>query len=620
MTDKTSAPTKRIDFQPIGRRLDVPDDANVLDAAQAAGVDLVAVCGGEGLCGKCIVRPVEGDFGPVSDLEREWLSDEDLAAGHRLACQLAFSGAVRVHVPPESLSLGQRLQVESETDTTVLQPAVAFVDVTVPPPHLHDLRADTTRLKDSLVAVGWADAAQLELDPILLAQVPLQLRQQDWQGRVARHDQTIIGFWPRETAVLGLAVDIGTTKIAAYLLDLADGRVLAQQGTPNPQIAYGEDVISRIAYANRGAAAQETLQRVLIDSLNTLANQLCTTAGADPTQMAEAVLVGNTAMHHLLLGLPVTQLGEAPYVPAVGEALTLRAADLGLNLALAARVYLPPNIAGYVGGDHVAMLLATAAAEQPGAIVALDIGTNTEISLAVEGRLLTCSCASGPAFEGAHIQDGMRAAPGAIERVQFNDGQIFLQTIDDVSPVGLCGSGILDAIGEMTRVGAINQAGRLARRYPGVTTGPGGGYFTLVPEADSGHGRPVYVTRSDVKEIQLAKGAIRAGVEVLLAEAGLNYEQLDQFIVAGAFGTYLDLAQAVRIGMFPPLPLTRFRQVGNAAGGGARQLLLDRSRREALPTQLRAIDYIELTTYPGFVDLFTEAILFPTDARQSSGD
>jgi uncharacterized 2Fe-2S/4Fe-4S cluster protein (DUF4445 family) len=410
-------------------------------------------------------------------------------------------------------------------------------------------------------------------------------------------------------------VDIGTTKMAAYLVNLENGETLAKGGVTNPQVVYGEDVVSRIAFANQSDDHRRMLQIKLVERLNELAADLCKQAGVLQDQIVEVSVVGNTAIHHLFLGIPVRQLGEAPYIAAVSDAVHVRASDIGLLASTGAYVYMPPNIAGYVGADHVAMLLASSILDKHKVVVALDIGTNTEISLFVpdgnrRSRLLSCSCASGPAFEGAHIHDGMRAVPGAIEKVQIHDGTIRIHTIGDALPVGLCGSGILDAIAEMRRVGYLDSLGRIKKDIPGMRHSKNGGEFVLVPFIKSGHGRDVIVNRKDVNEIQLAKGAIRAGVEVLLKLADITYEDIDEFIIAGAFGTYLDIENAVRIGMFPSIPLSHFKQVGNAAGMGARYLLLSNQKREEAAQIAKKVEYIELTTHPNFTMVYVDALNF----------
>jgi uncharacterized 2Fe-2S/4Fe-4S cluster protein (DUF4445 family) len=444
-----------------------------------------------------------------------------------------------------------------------------------------------------------------------------KLREQNWSVRLAlrrrNHRSEVVGVLHPEQALLGLAVDIGTTKMAAYLLDLATGHTLGKAGLMNPQIAYGEDVVSRIAYANEHPDGRRLLQARLMESLNDLIDQLCAEAGVSHEQIAEAVVVGNTAIHHFFAGLPVRQLGESPYIAAVTEPLDICACHLGLKLASGAKVYLPPNIAGYVGADHVAMLLATDAWRAKKPTVALDIGTNTEISLAADGQLLSCSCASGPAFEGAHIYAGMRAAPGAVEYVQIlsrasTGDNVRIQTIGGKPPVGLCGSGILDAVAGLRATGIVKRTGRFQTDHPRIVPWDGGGAFLLAPAAVTGNGHDLLVTRRDINEIQLAKGAIRAGVEVLLLEAGLTAQDIETFIVAGAFGTYLDLESAIRIGMFPPLPLDRFKQVGNAAGTGARQMLISAAQRRLAVQISERVRYVELTVHPSFTTVYMDAM------------
>ena len=617
----------RISFQPVGRRVEVAPGATVLAAAQAAGVEIVSICGGAGLCGACRVRWVGGALAPPTPVETEELTDAEREAGWRLACQAQVQDAVQIDVPPESLAAPQRLQVEGQQAAVAADPLVHPIDLVIPPPDLDDLRADASRLQDALGAAGHPPvAASLPV----LATLPGLLRRYGWRARLVVRGAALVAILPypdegpippgrvAPSQLLGLAVDVGTTKVAAYLVDLADGRTLAQTGAMNPQIAYGEDVVSRIAYANTHADGRALLQRRLVETLNGMVDTLCRATGAAPAQVVEAVAVGNTAMHHLLAGLPVAQLGEAPYVPAVSQALEIPAASLGLVLAPGAYVYLPPNIAGYVGADHVAMLLVGAAPLVAGAtprtIIALDIGTNTEISLLTGDRILCCSCASGPAFEGAHIRDGMRAAPGAVERVHFADGVVQVSTIDGQPAVGLCGSGILDAVAAMLDAGVVDRRGALRRAPVGeaglVRGADGKPVFVLVPARRSGTGRDVGVTRSDVNEIQLAKGAIRAGVDVLLDAAGLRAADLDEFVVAGAFGTYLNLRSAVRVGMFPDLPPARFRQIGNAAGAGARALLVSARQRAVAEAVARRIEYVELTTHPGFTAAYMDALGF----------
>ena len=597
-----------VDAQPMGLRVQVEAGTTLLEAGQAAGIVGAALCGGKGTCGKCRVRLVTGDLSPLTSAERNLLSETDVSSGFRLACQARALGDVRIYVPPESLATTQRLQVEGLEQEIAPVPAVVPVDVALESPTLRDLRADSSRVKCALTVAGVDDSV---IDLPVLSDLSERLRDSDWRVRLVLRGREVVAVLPQDARLLGLAVDVGTTKLAAYLVDLQSGSTLAKLAAPNPQIAYGDDVVSRIGFANDNRDGRRLLQDRLVASLNKLVGDLCARTNSTRAYIVDAVVVGNTAMHHLLAGLPVRQLGEAPYVATVTDAMSIRAQVLGLDLASGAFVHLPPNIAGYVGADHVAMLLATNATRRDDRVVmAVDIGTNTEISLIAGGRHLACSCASGPAFEGAHIQFGMRAAPGAIERVYINGETVHAQTIDDQRAVGICGSGILDAVAEMYRVGILNRAGRVQNSHPCVRDGEHGKELLLVRAEASGNGRDVLVTRSDVNEVQLAKGAIRAGVEVLLDEAGIGWNAIDKFLVAGAFGTYIDVESAVRVGMFPPIPLDRFSQVGNAAGIGAKQMLASTEKWRAATKLAERIDYVELTAYPRFTDIYVDALMF----------
>lgn len=607
MADAATEKAIYIDMEPVGRRVRIEAGSTLLAAAQKAGVELIAICGGSGTCNSCLVRLVSGELSPPTLVETEALDREEIEAGFRLACQAVPLSNTKIYIPPDSLTTAQRLQVEGQETDIALDPVINTVDLKIEPPSLNDLRADTRRVNDALVELGLEPA---EIPLPVLTRLSEHLRARDWSLRLALRRGEIIACLDRKNSPLGLALDIGTTSLAAYLVDLAGGRTLARRGAMNPQIAYGEDVISRIHFAG-SQEGREKLQTTLIDAVNGLVHGLCEEANVLKDQIVEVVAVGNTAMHHLFAGLPVKQLGMAPYVPAVSDTLDLRAREIGIDLAPGAYIYLPSNIAGFVGADHVAVLLANEIGESSGRVVALDIGTNTEITLVSDGRLLSCSCASGPAFEGAHIHDGMRAAPGAIERVRIAGERIHLQTIKNQPPVGICGSGILDAVSEMLEAGLLNNSGSLEKDSPLVRTNQDNqAEFVLAPSSISAHGRDIIITRKDINEIQLAKAAIRAGIEILLKEAGITFSELDEFIVAGAFGTYLDIKSTIRTGMFPPLPVSRFRQVGNAAGIGAKQMLVSAGKRREAVEIAGKVDYIELTIHPDYMDTFLKAMYF----------
>ncbi len=597
---------KVIIFEPIGRRVVVEPDTTLLEAAQQAGIDLIALCGGVGNCGACKVRLQSGDFSPVSLTENELLSAEELASGIRLACQTIPSGNAKIEILPEALSTAQRLQIEGLELAVELDPSVIPVDVVLTPPFLEDLRSDTSRLIMGLDALGYHDTCIGH--PVLL-DISTRLRKNDWKIRVGLRSKEIVAVLPARSCLLGLAVDIGTTKIAAYLVDIVSGETLAKSGEMNPQIAFGEDIISRIAYTETHEQGKQLLQSRLVESINQMAIRLTQQIGCLPDQIVEAVIVGNTVIHHLFSGLPVHQLGVAPYVPAINHALELRAHDIGLSFNPGAWVYLPPIIAGYVGADHVAMVLASRKYDLKGTALLIDIGTNTEISLIRDGQITSCSCASGPAFEGAHIQNGMRAAPGAIERVKIIDKKIYTRTIGNRPATGICGSGILDVVAELYANGMVNKKGNLNRLNHPVKMDDAGNVI-LVSSADAGNGQDILVTRKDVHEVQLAKGAIRSGIEILLIEENLSAEDIDEIIIAGAFGAYLDVRNAILIGMLPNLPLNRFKQIGNAAGIGAKEMLVSQNKRAEAEKIASRIRYIELTAYKQFMDIYMKSLLF----------
>ena len=584
-----------IDFEPVGRRGPCPEGGTLLDAARSLGVDLASVCGGAGTCGRCKVQLISGSAGAVTEAERRVLSEQELDRGYRLACRARPQSDCKIHVPPESLTALQRTQVEGLEIPVAVEPPVRSYVVQMDRPSLEDLRADDRRICEALAGASGIEAHIPDLE-VLRSASPM-LRRAGWQARVTVRGREVVAVSSSEAPLLGLAVDAGTTKIAGYLVDLASGQTLVSRGAMNPQIAYGEDVIARLMYADKGREEAARLQGLLVEALNQIAAEACAEIGAHTASIVEAVVVGNTAIHHLFLRLPVRQLLAAPYVPAVRAAVDVKARDVGLALAPGAYVHLLPNIAGYVGADHVAMLLATHVAERSDVALAIDIGTNTEMCLAAHGEMTSLSCASGPAFEGAHIKAGMRAAPGAIERVRLDDGHVEYKTIGDERPVGLCGSGLLDAAAGLVRSGLLDRAGRLGEG-PGTQDGDGDREFVIASAAESGSGHPVCVSQHDIRELQLAKGAIRCGIETLLQNAGLRAGDLDQVIIAGAFGTYVDIASAVTIGMLPDLPLERYSQVGNAAGTGARLALISRTmRRQALEIAQR-VRYLELARAP----------------------
>ena len=595
----------QIDFEPVGRRGQCPADRSLLDCARHLGIGIVSICGSQGTCHSCKVQVLTGTVSEPTPREREAFSPQELKDGWRLSCQTYPASDCKLSVPPESMTTPQRMQVEGLAVTVVPEPPVHAYQVKLPAPSLSDLRADAERILEALNQQHQLHCGTIDIDA--LRKLSPQLRSWKWRCRASVRNDEVIALGPWTSRQLGLAVDLGTTKVAGYLVDLSSGQTLAAKGIMNPQVSYGEDIISRISRVVKSPAEGERLQELAVVALNQLAVELCAEIDAEAEEIVEAVVVGNTAMHHLLLRLPVRQLAYSPFLPAVGKALDIRARDLGLHIAPGAYVHLLPNIAGFVGGDHVAMLLATEARQAHGLVMALDIGTNTEVSLIDNGEITTVSCASGPAFEGGHIKDGMRAARGAIERLRIANGSIQYQTIGDAPPIGICGSGVLDAMAQLYLAGIIDKGGRMEDGHPRLRTLKKQREFVLVSEEEREGHPAIVITQQDVRELQLAKAAIRTGIQVLLESNGCSEEEIGQVIIAGAFGTYIDVSSAITIGMLPSLPLDRFRQVGNAAGTGARLALISLSKRAESHTIASRAHYIELASSPDFMQTFTEA-------------
>ncbi|MDP2919655.1 MAG: ASKHA domain-containing protein [Dehalococcoidia bacterium] len=603
MPVRSEAESYTIEFQPVGIHGHCPAGKSLLDCARQLGVGINSVCGGAGTCGNCRVRVLNGHVSPVTTQEHGYLSPSDLKNGWRLACQTYPAGNIKIEIPPESLSAPQRTQVEGLHVEVRPDPVVDSYRVSMTPPSLTDMLGDADRVVQTLNKQLVKPCTLVDFT--VLRQLSMRVRELGWECQVAVRSEELIALDRYPSRRVGLAVDLGTTKIAAYLVDLDSGKTLAKRGATNPQVGFGDDIISRLSSAMKSADAAHQLQETVVRSLNSMIEEMCRETGTQPGQVLETVLVGNTAMHHLFLGLAVDQLSRSPFVPAVSSAIDVKASNLGLRITPGGYVHLLPNIAGFVGADHVAVLVATKPWRyRKGAVLTIDIGTNTEVSLSQGGKITAVSCASGPAFEGGHIRHGMRAMPGAIERVRISDGTIQYQTIDGAPPIGICGSGILDSLAEMYRAGIVDERGRIQTSHRWVRDGGNGREFVLV-EA-KGDNREIVITQGDVRELQLAKAAIRTGILALLENAGLREEEITRVIVAGAFGSYIDIASAISIGMLPSLPLRRYRQVGNAAGTGARLALLSRKERKRAQDIAARTHYLELAGVPGFTQTLAE--------------
>ena len=591
-----------IEFQPTGQRLVAEEALTVLAAARQAGLLLRADCGGEGTCGKCVVRFVQAppDL-PIHAGDRRHLTDQQLADGYRLACGALIDRSTQIFIPPDSLPRGQVLQTASDENDVVPDPLISQQNAQMQPASLGDLQADFERLQEST-------GKRLTVDLETMKELPQTLRANGWQANLILRGDHLQHVTPNLiTPLAGLAVDVGSTKLACYLLDLESGRQLAVKGLPNPQIMYGEDIMARLAHAQQGETEALELHELLMRSIQGALEDLCKQSQIDIGQVAEVCLVGNTAMHHFTLGLPTGGLAVSPFVPVVSAALQTPARQIGLQGMPGTQVYTPPVIAGFVGSDHLAFLLACGFGTDQRVRLGIDIGTNTEIALQKGERIFSVSTASGPAFEGAHIRYGMRAAPGAIEHVHLEDGLFTCEIIGETAPSGICGSGILDALGELRAGGLLNKRGRLDKAHPLVRLDAQGKPFvTLAADADAQ--RPITLSQGDIDQILLAKGAIRAGIDVLMDALGVQPEEIDEIVIAGAFGSYMLPEQAIRIGMLPEVSLERIRAVGNAAGLGAQMMLVSRSARRQAEALAERIRYLELTLYPDFEGFYANGI------------
>jgi uncharacterized 2Fe-2S/4Fe-4S cluster protein (DUF4445 family) len=588
----------RVRFENLDREMECAADETLFQAARRSAIRIVGACGGRGVCGTCLVRIRAGEVEPIEGAAGGSSGQRFERDGWLRSCQLHPQSDCVLELAPRSVAPVVRSEVDGQGPSSFRPaPAVSTLDVALTPPTLRDVRSDATRL---LEALHGTRARRVDLGA--LRSLPGMLRTHVWSVRAVVYGDEVIGVFPPGTRPLGLAIDMGTTNVAGFLFDLATGTRLATLGIENPQAGYGADLVSRLNHSVRTLHGARDLRTAAVTAIGEMARDLCDAVAAHPEEIVDIAVGGNTVMHHALFELPMGQLGRAPFVPAAGTALTVRARELGLAVAPGARIYSLPNIGGFVGGDHVAALLATEQRWRLGTTIVMDIGTNTEISLIHNDQIRTVSAPSGPAFEGGHVSSGMRAAEGAIEYVRIDGGRIVVKTIGDTEPVGICGSGVLDAMAALLEVGAVNPRGALQPGHPVVCSGREERVAVLAPG--------VLFTQGDVRAVQLAKAAIRSGIDLLLREAGIEEQDLDQVVIAGAFGTYINVESAVVTGMLPALPIERYVQVGNAAGVGVRMALTSTVFRERAERLVSECQYIELGSLDGFQHVFMNNIGF----------
>ncbi len=627
-------------FTPSGRRGRFPVGTPVLQAARSLGVDIDSVCGGRGICGRCQVLVSEGEFAkhglvsraenlsPVSPVEQTYCSTQPMDAGRRLSCSTQVLGDVVIDVPSSSQVHKQVVRKEAEAHDVELDPLIRLHFVEVQQPDMHDPSGDLRRLEDAL-EFEWR-LTDLACDVIVLQQLQTALRQGDWKVTVAVHaGQQIVAVWPgfREHAY-GLAIDVGSTTIAAHLCHLASGEVVASAGVMNPQIRFGEDLMSRVSYVMMNPGGEKEMTAAVRAALNELAAEVSRQAGIVPQDILEATFVGNPIMHHLLLGINPVELGGAPFALATDRAITLWAVEIDFAIHRNARIYVLPCIAGHVGADTAGVILAERPDLSDKITLLVDVGTNAEIVLGNNQRLLACSSPTGPAFEGAQISCGQRAAPGAIERVRidsqtleprfkvigcdlWSDNPGFTQATAGTGVTGVCGSGIIEVLAEMYLAGIILHDGTIngamVARNPRIQADGRTFSYELYPA--TGSAPALKVMQNDVRAIQLGKAALYAGVRLLMERMGV--EKVDRIRLAGAFGSHIDVKYAMVLGMIPDCALDQVSSAGNAAGTGARIALLDQRSRRNIEQLVRRVEKIETAVEPRFQEFFVEAMAIP---------
>ena len=634
-------------FTPSGKRGHFPKGTPILTAARQLGVDLDSVCGGRGICSKCQVSPGYGQFPKHGvtvndDALSEWNSVEQrykdkrgLLDGRRLGCQAQVQGDVVIDVPAESQVHKQVVRKRAEARDIVLNPSTKLFYVEVQEPDMHDPSGDLERLTDAL-REQW-QLMNVKADLQIFQTIQKTLRKGEWKVTVAVHlgdDENpprIMHLWPGfyEGTLYGLAVDLGSTTIAAHLCDLQTGEVVASSGVMNPQIRFGEDLMSRVSYSMMNEGGAQEMTRAVRAGMNTLFDDICTEGGIDKSMVVDAVFVCNPVMHHLFLGIDPFELGQAPFALATSNALRLRAVELDLNIHPSARVYFLPCIAGHVGADAAAVALSEAPDKSDDLVLVVDVGTNAEILLGNREKVLACSSPTGPAFEGAQISSGQRAAPGAIERVEidpstkiarfkvigsdlWSDDPDFLNAIGATGVTGICGSGIIEMVAEMRIHGIVDAAGLIgtADQTGSVNVFADGRTNSyLVYDGTEIGGPRITVTNRDIREIQMAKAALYSGARLLMDKFGVD--KVDRVVLAGAFGAHISPKHAMILGMIPDAPLDKVTSAGNAAGTGARIALLNSSTRAEIEETVRNIHKVETAIEPRFQEHFVNASAIP---------
>lgn len=629
----------KVNFQPSGRRGEVDEGATLLDAARHLGVDIESICGGKGTCGKCKVRIEEGYFEkdamdsrmshltPLTEVEKKFIKPDE-GPNMRLACAAELKGDVKVFVPEKSRAGKQIVRKAAKELSIKLDPAVKKYYIELRQPSLHDLTVgDYERVIDTLKNQYGVEG--LAMDYITMKSLQDILRKGNWSITVSVWmGKEIIKVEPGFVeSSYGLAVDIGTTTVVGYLCDLNTGKVINTESMMNPQVPYGEDVMSRITYAMMNPDGLEKMQRAIIEGLNEIVERVSSDLRVNGRNGGEAIVdmtvVFNTAMHHIFLGFNPEYIGRSPFIPAIQHSVNIKARDMGIKINPASYIHVLPIEAGFVGADNVGVLIAEEPYNLNEKVLIIDIGTNGELLLGNRERVCSTSCATGPAFEGAQIKFGMRAAPGAIEKVKIDPitkepqykviGKVDWHThLEKIDAKGICGSGIIDAVAEMFKAGIIDKSGKfnMELNIPRIRRDADGKPEYVLAWADeTSIGTDITINQADVRALQLAKGALYAGAKLMMKRMGI--ERLDKVILAGAFGSYIDKESALTLGMFPDCDINNVYAVGNAAGDGARMALLNVSKRQEADEKARWVEFVEIAVEPEFQKEFMQAMHIP---------
>jgi uncharacterized 2Fe-2S/4Fe-4S cluster protein (DUF4445 family) len=626
--------TFQVIFQPSGRRGDITEEKTILEASRELGVEIESLCGGVQNCGKCKVKLETGRFerygitslqehlSPFTEEENEYITEKEKIEGYRLACAAHIQGDVLIFVPEES-RIGQQVVRKGATQRSIaLKPAISLYYLELSPPTLHDLLGDFDRLHKVLRETH--SLPSLGIDYLMLLKLPSVLREGEWKVTVAVWmGREIIDIRPgRATDIYGLAIDVGTTTVAAYLCHPHTGKLIATETIMNPQVVYGEDIMSRIAYTTNQSGGLETIHQSIIEGLNRLIETITQKRNLRPEDIMEVTMVGNTVMHHLLLKMNPEYLGLSPFPPVIHRSIDVKARELGLKVHPSANVHVLPVEAGFVGADNVGVLIAEEPYHQDDMLLIIDIGTNGELVMGNRKKLTSASCATGPAFEGAHIKYGMRAVPGAIERIQIDPHTWSVRfkvvgkdawngETENPEAKGICGSGIIDGVAELYRSGIIDKTGRFKKDIPSprLKMSDGSPEFVIAWKGETSIGKDITITQQDVRNVQLGKGALYTGPKLLMQKPGIK--KLDKVVLAGAFGSYIDAKEALILGMFPDCDLEHIYAVGNAAGDGARIALLNKEKRLEAEEIARRVEYLELTVEKEFQDEFMHSMALP---------